>query len=199
MQMWIRAQIQALLWCKLRHQSAITFLTILFLCSGIASATPKYDRDAFGGWADDDGDCLNTRHEFLSELSTGPVQFSANRCRVVRGRWLDPYTDQIFTDSSDLDIDHLVPLYWAWQRGAWSWSDEKKRKFGNDPRNLFAVDDGTNRLKSAQGPLEWLPPNKSFHCQYVSRFYRIVLIYDLDISIEEASALTKQREQICGE
>ena len=171
----------------------------MLFAGSIASATPEYDRDAFGRWADADGDCLNTRHELLAELSTGPVQFSANECRVVRGRWLDPYTDQIFTESSDLDVDHLVPLYWAWQRGAWSWSDEKKQKFGNDPRNLFAVDDGTNRSKSAKGPLEWLPPNQSFHCQYVSRFYRIVLIYDLNVPTDEVTALTQQREQICGE
>ena len=188
-----------MLWVQLIRQSTITVLTILLLVGSIASAAPEYDRDAFGGWADDDGDCLNTRHELLAELSTGPVQFSANECRVVRGRWLDPYTDQIFTESSDLDVDHLVPLYWAWQRGAWSWSDDKKQKFGNDPRNLFAVDNGTNRSKSAKGPLEWLPPNQSFHCQYVSRFYRIVLIYDLNVPTDEVTALTQQREQICGE
>ena len=188
-----------MLWVQLIRQSKIPVLTILLLVGSIASATPEYDRDAFGGWADDDGDCLNTRHEFLAELSTGPIQLSANECRVVRGRWLDPYTDQIFTESSDLDVDHLVPLYWAWQRGAWAWSDDKKQKFGNDPRNLFAVDNGTNRSKSAKGPLEWLPPNQSFHCQYVSRFYRIVLIYDLDVPTDEVSALTQQREQICGE
>lgn len=31
---------------------------------------------------------------------------------VVRGRWVDPYTDQIFTESSNLAVDHLAPLYW---------------------------------------------------------------------------------------
>ncbi|PWG15647.1 hypothetical protein DFK10_15775 [Salibaculum griseiflavum] len=189
-----------MLWFKLKSLNTALLVTTFFLLGvGTASATPEYDRDAFGGWSDSDNDCQNTRHEFLAELSTGPVQFSANECRVVRGRWLDPYTDQIFTESSDLDVDHLVPLYWAWQRGAWAWSDSKREDFGNDPRNLFAVDNGTNRSKGAKGPLEWLPPNQSFHCQYVSRFYRIVLIYDLDISPDEASALNQQREQICGD
>ena len=163
-----------------------------------AQTVPDYDRDEFRGWADEDGDCMNTRHEFLEELSTGPVRYSANGCRVVRGRWLDPYTDRIFTESSDLDVDHLVPLYWAWQRGAWAWSDSKKEKFGNDARNLFAVDDGTNRSKGADGPLEWLPPNADFHCQYVTRFWRIVLLYDLELNSSQKDALVSQRAELCG-
>ena len=164
-----------------------------------AQTIPDYDRDQFGAWADEDGDCMNTRHEFLEELSTGPVRYSANGCRVVRGRWLDPYTDRIFTESSDLDVDHLVPLYWAWQRGAWAWSDAKKEEFGNDARNLFAVDDGTNRSKGAEGPLEWLPPNADFHCQYVTRFWRIVLLYGLEMNASEKDALVSQRAELCGD
>ena len=77
---------------------------------------------------------------------------SANGCGVMRGRWLDPYTGMVFTDSSDLDIDHLVPLHWAWMHGAWAWSDTVRSDFANDPRNLFAGDDGTNRQKGAKGP-----------------------------------------------
>ena len=159
----------------------------------------KYDRDKFGRWADEDGDCLNTRHEMLAELSTGPVRYSANGCRVVRGRWLDPYTGQIFTESRDIDIDHLVPLYWAWQRGAWGWSNDLRKKFANDQRNLFAVDDGINRAKGADGTLDWLPPHDEFRCQYVSRFWRIVLTYGLVVSREETSAMEEQRASICSQ
>lgn len=170
---------------------------ILFSFSAFGQSSPVYDRDKFGGWSDENGNCLNTRHELLKNLSTGPIHYSPNGCRVIRGRWLDPYTKQTFTDSSDLDIDHLVPLHWAWQRGASRWPNTKRRAFGNDRRNLFAVDDGTNRAKAAAGPLEWLPPNKDFRCQYVTRFWRIVLIYELRISPYEHLAMTKQRENLC--
>ena len=171
--------------------------SILFSFSAFGQSSPVYDRDKFGGWSDENGNCLNTRHELLKDLSTGPIQYSPNGCRVIRGRWLDPYTKQIFTDSSDLDIDHLVPLHWAWQRGASRWPNTKRRAFGNDRRNLFAVDDGTNRVKAAAGPLEWLPPNKDFRCQYVTRFRRIVLIYELSLSPHEHLAMTKQRDILC--
>jgi hypothetical protein len=176
------------------------FTLLVFLLTPVfphAQSIPDYDRDAFGDWDDADGDCMNTRHELLAELSTGPVRYSANGCRVVRGRWLDPYTGQIFTESSDLDVDHLVPLYWAWQRGAWAWSGSKREDFGNDPRNLFAVDDGTNRSKGADGPLEWLPPNNGFQCQYVTRFWRIVLMYDIKLNAGEKAAIIGQREDLC--
>jgi hypothetical protein len=116
---------------------------------------------------------------------------------MVVASYVVAYTGQIFTESSDLDVDHLVPLYWAWQRGAWAWSGSKREDFGNDPRNLFAVDDGTNRSKGADGPLEWLPPNNGFQCQYVTRFWRIVLMYDIKLNAGEKAAIIGQREDLC--
>lgn len=158
----------------------------------------SYERDLFGGWADEDRDCMNTRHELLAQLSTRAPIYSEDRCRVIRGRWNDPYTGHIFLDSRDMDIDHLVPLHWAWQRGADRWSRDKRERFANDPINLFAVDAGTNREKGARGPLEWLPPNASFRCEYILRFTRVTRLYDLDIPSSEARSLDALRTRICN-
>ncbi|MDG1376143.1 MAG: DUF1524 domain-containing protein [Yoonia sp.] len=180
----------------------VTLLIATMLATPVmsfAQIPPEYDRDYFGGWADIDRDCLNTRNELLAQLSTGPVMMSENGCRVMRGRWLDPYTDMIFTDSSNLDIDHLVPLHWAWMHGAWAWSDMVRSNFANDQRNLFAVDNGTNREKGAKGPLEWLPPSGDFACQYASRFWRVVLIYGLIVDGTEEKALKQQRAVVCAD
>ena len=179
----------------------LPFLAALLYTPAMAfgQEVPEYDRDYFGDWADTDRDCLNTRHELLAQLSTGPVRMSANGCRVIGGRWLDPYTDVIFTDSNDLDIDHLVPLHWAWMHGAWAWSAALRAEFANDPRNLFAVDDGTNKEKGAKGPLDWLPPSADFTCQYLSRFWRVVLIYGLIAEEPEATAMRQQRAIFCGD
>ena len=162
------------------------------------SSIPAYDRGEFGRWINSDRDCLNTRHELLAALSTGALLYSDNGCRVLRGRWIDPYTDTVFMDSSDLDVDHLVPLLWAWQRGAWSWTREHRVAFANDPINLIAVDDSTNRSKGARGPLDGLPPNHAYQCQYVLRFWRVSRIYNLEFATDEQMALAKQREKICG-
>lgn len=161
------------------------------------TTSPTYDREAhFGSWLDTDNDCFNTRHEILAELSTGPVRTQG--CRVVTGRWIDPYTNQIFTQSRHLDVDHLVPLYWAWQHGAHAWPQETRLAFANDARNLFAVDAGTNRAKGAKGPLEWLPPNSGFHCQYLVRFERIILTYKLTQSTQEKQRFQNLKAQKCG-
>ena len=68
-----------------------------------------YNRKLYGGWIDQDGDCQNTRHEVLIAESTVPVTLDAKGCRVVSGRWQDPYTGRVFTDPRPLDIDHFIP------------------------------------------------------------------------------------------
>ncbi|WP_310619670.1 HNH endonuclease family protein [Flexibacterium corallicola] len=162
------------------------------------SKSGKYDRDYFGSWIDDDGDCQNTRHELLAKLSTQKPNYTSNGCRVVRGRWLDPYTDRVYLESKNLDVDHLVPLKWAWDHGANTWSKSKRVQFANDERNLFAVDAGENRAKSAQSPLTWMPPNTKFHCEYMTRFKRVVLIYKLQFTPRESQAYNAKMTQVCG-
>ena len=158
---------------------------------------PKYDRDLFGGWADTDRDCQNTRHELLQVFSTKSIKFSENNCRVTEGSWLDPYTNKIFKESSKLDIDHLVPLKYGWDRGAHGWTVKKRKKFANDPNNLFAVEKSVNRQKSAYGPAEWLPPNIKFRCMYILRFQSIVKTYGLKQSLSELIKIDAFRERDC--
>ncbi|MCE6958254.1 HNH endonuclease family protein [Cereibacter sphaeroides] len=163
-----------------------------------ASSTTRYDRDLYGGWTDADGDCRNTRAEVLESLATGPVSWSANGCSVKHGRWNDPYTGRIFTEAHDLDIDHMVPLAWAHAHGAAAWSTAARAAFANDPVNLFAVEASVNREKGASGPLEWLPPNAAYRCEYVTRFHRIVLMKGLVYAPGEREAMDRLRTEVCG-
>ena len=146
----------------------------------------SYERSAFGhGWDNADGDCQDSRAEALIATSTTTVRFAdARRCRVVTGRWISPFTGNVIQNASDIDIDHLVPLAWAWRRGAGEWSREKRERFANDPVNLLPVELSLNRQKGAQGPDEWLP--LSAQCGYVARFLRVVKRYDLKPSPSEA-------------
>ncbi|MGM0953782.1 MAG: HNH endonuclease family protein [Pseudomonadota bacterium] len=54
-------------------------------------------------------------------------------------------------DASKIDIDHVVPLKWAWQHGANKWTKEKRERFANDPRNLWSVELSLNSQKGAKG------------------------------------------------
>jgi len=139
-----------------------------------------YNRSAFGhGWDDSDGDCQDSRAEALITTSTTQVRFAeAKRCRVVTGRWVSPFTGLVIQNASDIDIDHVVPLAWSWDRGAGQWHREKREQFANDSINLWPVELSLNRSKGAKGPNEWLPP--AGQCSYVARFYRIVKLYKLE-------------------
>ncbi len=107
-----------------------------------------YQRSAFGhGWDDADGDCQDSRAEALIAQSTTKVRFAdESRCRVVTGRWISPFTGKVIQNSSDIDIDHVVPLKWAWDHGANIWTKDKREKFANDPVNLWSVELSLNLL-----------------------------------------------------
>ena len=176
----------------------LTFLLVAVpLTACLSGEVPNYDRSLFGGWVDEDHDCLNTRHELLMKLSSSAAQTGANTCVVTRGRWNDPYTGKIFYEARQMDIDHLVPLKWAWTHGAYGWSYQKRKTFANDESNLFAVEARVNREKGAMGPLEWLPPNMAFHCQYLLRFFHITKKYDIVFTAKEADGFSSLRAKVC--
>ena len=145
----------------------------------------EYQRSKFGhGWADTDGDCQDQRAEALINTSSLPVRFAnSEKCRVITGRWISPFTGAVIQNSSDIDIDHVVPLAWAWRHGAEHWPQIKRENFANDPANLWPVEASLNRSKGGSGPDEWLPPENQ--CQYVARFFRITKIYNLNVSESE--------------
>jgi len=144
-----------------------------------ASDYQPYNRDAFRHWTDKDGDCQDTRAELLISKSTIQPTFAYENkeCRVVSGRWISPFTGQPIQNSDNVEVDHLVPLKWAWERGAWRWSGKRREQFANDMVNLMAVESSLNSSKGGRGPDEWLPP--SGQCGYVARFSRIVKLYEL--------------------
>lgn len=155
-----------------------------------------YRRDSFKHWIRQ-SNCRNTRHELLRGLSTSIVEYGDNPCTVEKGKWFDSYSGQTFFSTSLLDIDHIVPLLYAWKHGAAEWTDDKRSLFANDERNLIPVQSSLNREKGAKSPLEWLPPNQDFHCQYITRFKRITLIYKLRLSETENQNLDELINRKC--
>lgn len=158
----------------------------------------RYDRALFGGWADEDGDCRTTRHGVLAELSTVPVRWSANGCEVERGRWMDSYTGAVHLDAGGLDVDHVVPLAYAWMRGADGWDAERREAFGNDPANLVPTEAAVNRSKGSRGPLAWLPPDAGARCGYVLRFARVARAHGLEVPEAEVGRMETLRAAVCG-
>lgn len=157
------------------------------------SSIPPYNRDDYlTNWLDIDGDCQDTRNEVLIIESVIPVILDFAGCRVLSGLWLDPYTALTFTNPSDLDIDHLVPLNEAHNSGAAFWSSSQKRAFANDLLNahaLIAVQASANRSKGSSDPAQWLPSNINYRCDYVRNWVDIKTHYGLTIDNGEKLAI----------
>lgn len=149
------------------------------------------------GWSDADKDCQNSRMEALISQSVGPVKYKSKKeCKVLSGRWNSPYSSKTIYKASDIDIDHVVPLKWAWDHGADKWPKKKRVKIANDPANLLSVEASLNRQKGAKGLDKWLPPKNQ--CQYTARFERVRKGYGLTLSSSEKKKYAAVREKYCG-
>lgn len=154
----------------------------------------EYNREDWGNWIDEDKDGLNTRDEVLAEESLIKPFISNNK--VIYGKWFDKYTGKYFTNPRDLDIDHLVPLKNAHISGASNWSKRKKNRYYNYLKydnHLIAVSKSANRNKSDKSPVEWLPPNEEYQCEYVREWYKIKS--DWGLTVEEG--FDKVSNRVC--
>ena len=161
--------------------------------------TSEYDRADWPHWIDDNGDCQNTRHEMLISTSNIPVEFKTDKgCQVAIGKWYDPYSGDIFTDSTALDLDHIVPLKFAHGHGGDKWPRDKRQTFANDHQNLLLVKASLNRQKGAKGLDDWLPPNHAYRCEYIERFMNIIDKYGLLLIPSEKRIINRMREACIG-
>ena len=150
-----------------------------------------YDRSYFKHWIDADGDGCNTRKEVLiAEAIVKPA--ITGTCTLVGGKWLSAYDNVTTTNSTNFDIDHLVPLNEAWRSGAWRWSAQQRENYANDlgdSRALIAVTATSNRTKSDSDIAHWLPQINQ--CTYVTNYIAIKIRYSLSFDPLEAQTAQK--------
>ena len=147
-----------------------------------------YSRSLFKHWIDANGNGCDTREEVLIAESQSKPQVDAYGCKVIEGDWLSPYDNVMHTNPSDLDIDHMIPLKEAWDSGAWNWTAAQRQTFANDlsdSRALIAVTAGQNRSKSDRDPSNWIPPQKSYTCTYLSEWVAIKARWNLSMDQSE--------------
>ncbi len=158
----------------------------------VPAEIPTYVRADWQHWVDEDGDCQDTRQEVLIDESLIPPTLDTRGCRVVAGRWRDEYTGAVYTDPSDLDVDHRVPLANAHRSGGWVWDHLTKRAYANDlvdREHLVAVSASANRSKSDRGPEAWRPPLREGWCHYAITWRAVKQRWMLRITADEESAL----------
>ena len=151
-----------------------------------AERSRGYDRDKFRHWVDANSDCQDTRDEVLAAES----KVAVTGCDISTGRWVSYYDRETWTSSSDVDIDHLVPLAEAWASGARGWNASTRQRYANDlgdKRSLVAVTDNVNQSKSDQDPAEWLPEYGV--CTYVRQWTAVKLRWSLRANRAERAEL----------
>jgi hypothetical protein len=167
-----------------------------------------YRRAAFGDSWTDDNDALgghngcDTRNDILDRDLVDKTYVSISRCpnAVATGTLHDPYTNATIAfvrgnqTGAVVQIDHLVPLAYAWDMGARNWTDEMRTRFANDPANLLAVDGPVNEDKGDGEPAVWMPPNGAFWCQYAVQFVAVLRGYGLPVDAPSAVALREAGE-----
>ena len=158
------------------------------------SPPPPYVRSLYGGWSDDDGDCQDTREEVLIAESLVEVDLDATGCKVIAGKWLDPYTGSVFTDPGELDVDHFIPLAEVHRSGAATWDNVRRHAFANNLRQsgaLIAVSSAANRSKGDRDPAGWLPPNVAYRCKYVEDWVAYKAAWQLTMDADESRAVAE--------
>lgn len=164
----------------------------------IKGRAPKtgYSREEFyKTWPKIDG-CSLRQRILKRELGTAAT-LEDDQCTVISGEFDEPYTGShlVFHEKSDLSkglqIDHVVALSDAWQKGAQYLSVETRYEIATDPLNLLAVDSSANQGKSDGDAATWLPPNKAFRCQYVARQVSVKYKYSLWVTQAEHDAIAR--------
>lgn len=161
----------------------------------IKGRAPKtgYEREQFGGGWERVADCDMRNYILARDLID--TSFVLPSCKVAGGTLNDPYSGKTISfqrgleSSDDVQIDHVVALSDAWQKGAQQLSYEQRVAFANDPLELLAVDGDLNQQKSDSDAATWLPPNKAYRCNYVARQIAVKKKYSLWVTRSEYDAM----------
>lgn len=163
----------------------------------VKGRAPKtgYSRSQFGsGWTIING--CDMRNIILKR-DLIQTELGDDGCTVISGVLNDPYTNKQIdfhrgpNTSNVVQIDHVVALSDAWQKGAVALTASERANLANDPLELLAVDGAANQQKSDGDAATWLPSNKSFRCQYVARQVAVKQKYQLWVTSAEKQAIER--------
>lgn len=165
-----------------------------------------YSLDQFGpAWSDNSDPALThpwghngcgTATTLGSRPRRGEAEIRQPMSNSLR-RVTRPYTGRTIqwrrgrNTSAVVQIDHVVALGNAWVTGAQQLPMDRRQALANDPLNLLAVEGQANQNKGAGDAATWLPPHKSYRCDYVSRQIAVKRKYHLWVTSAERNAMIR--------
>lgn len=165
----------------------------------VKGRAPKtgYSRDRFGAsWTDTDHNGCDQRNQVLArDMTEETFKPGTHDCVVLSGRLVDPYSGRTIDfkrgakTSTSVQIDHVVALSDAWQKGAQQLTEKQRNLLANDLLELLAVDGPTNASKGDGDAATWLPQNKRYRCKYVARQVAVKARYHLWVTKAERDAI----------
>ena len=172
----------------------------------IKGRAPKtgYDRDLFASDWDYSFGC-DMRNKILRRDFVKFEFRSDSTCIIATGVLQDPYTGQTINfvrgvgTSNEVQIDHVVAVSDAWQKGAQQLSSGQRYAFYNDPLNLLAVSGSANAQKSDSDAASWLPANKEYRCSFVARQIAVKISYNLWVTQAEYDAIYRVLQECPGQ
>lgn len=108
---------------------------------------------------------------------------------AVGDHWVCKYSGKTFNESRGLDIDHIIPIKYAFDNGGDTFSIAKKKQFATDDSNLVAVSAHENRSKGDAGLSGYMPIVNT--CFYVRRWKYVSTKYKLHIPRKDSLIMAK--------
>jgi len=142
--------------------------------------------------------CLSVREKVLIDNSLKPIKMKSTNCEIISGEWKPIWENKTYINPKEVDVDHTVPLSWAWKHGANKWDKQTKINYANnfkDTYHLLPLSIKANRTKSDKGPDEWLPETN--RCMYINIFMDIVNKNKLQLSEDEMTEYLRLRKKEC--
>ena len=123
-------------------------------------------------------------------ITNTSIIFTANKNNTVKsGLWYDHFTDSYITNTSLLQIDHVVSFADAFRSHTNNWSKKNIKDFFNTNINsgLLPIHSNENQKKSDNTPSKYVPPNINFQSIYIDMYVNTKKHYNLKLKIEETN------------
>ena len=161
-----------------------------------AQTALPYPGDKFGGdYWQQIHNCKTDARVYIAEAQ-GKYLTKINDCRPTSGTWISPYSGKILKNTSEMEIDHLVPKEEAWLSGAYAWTDAQRKAFKNDlgyAPTLMAVQARENEQKHSDQPgfgkNHFLPSSLSYRCTYIAEWIAVKYRWSLSVDSDEKARL----------
>lgn len=129
------------------------------------------------------------RSDWISRSSWTRARTAILKRDRTENYWICRYSGIRIANKSKVDIDHIIPLKYAYGHCGDTLPDIKKRQLATDTLNLVAVSFHENRSKGDDGVLEYMPSDNQ--CWYLSRWKAVSKKYHLCLPKQDSAYIDR--------